>query len=212
MIIGISGGSASGKTSFTKKVLGKVDPSYVVHMEHDLYYKNKEDIPEKLLKSRNFDHPDTLDNKLFIEHLSMLEQGLPINQPIYDYTIDNRKPETNLIQPKPIIIVEGVMIFSVKELRDLMDIKVFIHTDKDIRLMRRVLRDIKERGRSVESVIDQYQQTVRPMHAKFVEPNKIFSDVIISGNTENYVGLDLIVTKIKSYIRELKKAEKLNSK
>jgi uridine kinase len=205
VIIGISGGSASGKTSFTRRVLNEVDPSYIVHMEHDLYYKNKQDIPEKLLSVRNFDHPDSLDTKLFIEHINKLQKRKPIEQPIYDFTTDTRKEATKLIDSKPIILIEGLLILSIKELRDLMDIKVFIHTDKDLRLMRRILRDIKERGRSVDSVINQYKTTVRPMHAQFVEPSKTYSDIIISGNTENYVGLDLIVTKINSYIREFKK-------
>ena len=205
MIIGISGGSASGKTSFTKKVLKKVDPSNIVHMEHDLYYKNKHEIPAELLSIRNFDHPDSLDTKLFIEHIKKLQENKPIEQPIYDFTTDTRKEATKLIEAKPIILIEGVLILSIKELRDLMDIKVYIHTDRDLRLMRRILRDIKERGRSVDSVINQYKTTVRPMHSQFVEPGKMHSDIIISGNNENYVGLDLIVTKINSYIQELKK-------
>jgi uridine kinase len=205
VIIGISGGSASGKTSFTKRVLNEVDPSYIVHMEHDLYYKNKQNIPEKLLSVRNFDHPESLDTKLFIEHIHQLQQNKPIEQPIYDFTTDTRKKETKRVDPKPIILVEGVLILSIKELRDLMDIKVFIHTEKDLRLMRRIQRDIHERGRSVESVINQYKTTVRPMHAQFVEPSRKTSDILISGNSENYVGLDLIVTKINSCIHELRK-------
>lgn len=174
-------------------------------MEHDLYYKNKCDIPNKLLTVRNFDHPDSLDTKLFIEHINRLRINKRIEQPIYDFTTDSRKKETKFIYPKPIILIEGVLIFSIPELRELMDIKVYIHTDKDIRLMRRILRDTKDRGRTIDSVLDQYNKTVRPMHEQFVEPSRVYSDIIISGNTQNYVGLDLIVTKINSYISELSK-------
>lgn len=177
-------------------------------MEHDLYYKNKEDIPPELLEIRNFDHPDSLDTELFIKHIQRLKKNKPIEQPIYDFTTDTRKKETKLIEPKPIILIEGVLIFSLKALRNLMDIKVFIHTEKDIRLIRRITRDIKERGRSLDSVIGQYENSVRPMHTQFVEPSKRYSDMIFSGNTYNFVGLDLIVTKIDSYVRKLKKEGK----
>ena len=179
MIIGISGGSASGKTSFTKKVLKEVNPSYIVHMEHDLYYRNKKDIPEELLSIRNFDHPNSLDTELFIKHIKRLQKNKQIEQPIYDFTTDSRKKETKLITPKPIILIEGLLILSIKSLRNLMDIKVFIHTDTDLRLLRRISRDMKERGRSIDSVVDQYTTTVRPMHSQFVEPNKKYADLII---------------------------------
>ncbi|HJO95364.1 MAG TPA: uridine kinase [Victivallales bacterium] len=206
MIIGICGGTASGKTTFTQKVLERVDSDYIQHMEHDVYYKSKADLPPKIKKTRNFDHPASLDNKMFIKHLKMLMDNKPIEQPIYDFTCDNRKADTITIYPKPIILVEGVLIFSVKKLRQMFDIKVFIDTANDLRLSRRIIRDLHERGRSSDSVINQYLSTVRPMHNKFVETSRQYSDLIISGNTENYVGLDLLVTKINTHIEELKKA------
>jgi len=207
VIIGICGGTASGKTTFTKKLLQQVDPNYIIHMEHDVYYRNKADLPKFILETRNFDHPESLDNKLFGEHLSTLLDNKPINQPIYDFTCDNRKVETKHLLPKPIILVEGVLIFSIKELRDMFNIKVFIDTADDLRLSRRIIRDMSERGREPNHIINQYLQTVKPMHEQFVQPSRHYADLIISGNTENYVGLDLLVTKIKSHIRYLKKKE-----
>lgn len=204
MIIGICGGTASGKTTFTQKVLKMVDPIYVVHIEQDVYYHNIEDLPLKLRKNRNFDHPNSIDKHLFIEHVMKLKKNQPINQPVYDFTTDSRKPETKRLNPKPIIIVEGVLIFAIEKLRNFMDIKVFIDADNDLRLSRRMLRDITERGRTPESVIHQYLNTVRPMHSQFVEPYKQYADLIVSGNSENYVGIDLIVTKIKTQIAHLK--------
>lgn len=204
MIIGICGGTSSGKTTFTRKLLERVNHDYVVHMEHDVYYRNKQDIPKNLLEIRNFDHPESLDNDLFVKHLQLLQENQPIEQPIYDFTCDNRKKETKSIIPKPIILVEGVLIFSIDQIRNLCNIKVYIETADDLRLARRVIRDIHERGRTPESVITQYLTTVRPMHNQFVAPSKQYADLIISGNNENYVGLDLIVTKINAQIKNLK--------
>lgn len=148
MIIGICGGTSSGKTTFTNKLLERVNPDYVVHMEHDVYYRNKQDIPKNLLEIRNFDHPESLDNELFVKHLQALQENKSIEQPIYDFTCDNRKKETKLIAPKPIILVEGVLIFSIDRIRNLCNIKVYIETADDLRLARRVIRDIHERGRT----------------------------------------------------------------
>lgn len=204
MIIGICGGTSSGKTTFTRKLLERVNPDYVVHMEHDVYYRNKQDIPKNLLEVRNFDHPESLDNELFVKHLQMLQANKSIEQPIYDFTCDNRKKETKLILSKPIILVEGVLIFAIAQIRNLCNIKVYIETADDLRLARRVIRDIHERGRTPESVMNQYLTTVRPMHSQFVALSKQYADLIISGNNENYVGLDLIVTKINAQIKNLK--------
>ena len=204
MIIGICGGTSSGKTTFTKKLLERVNTDYVVHMEHDVYYRNKQDIPKTLLDARNFDHPESLDNELFVKHIKMLQENQPIEQPIYDFTCDNRKAETKSIVPKPIILVEGVLIFSIHQIKNLCDIKVYIETANDLRLARRIFRDIRERGRTPDSDINKYLSTVRPMHNQFVEPSKQHADLIISGNNENYVGLDLIVTKINAQIKHLR--------
>ena len=210
MIIGICGGTASGKTTFTQKILQKVDPEYLIHIEHDSYYRDIDKLPSHLQKNINFDHPDSLDNELFAKQLKLLQNNQPIDRPIYDFTIQKRIKETKHIAPKPIIVVEGILIFAKEELRDIYDIKVFIDTDSDLRLSRRLTRDISERGRTPNSVIEQYLKTVRPMHNEFVKPSKQYSDLIISGNTENYVGLDLLVTKINAHIRELKKKTKSN--
>ncbi len=210
MIIGICGGTASGKTTFTQKILQKVDPEYLIHIEHDSYYRDIDKLPPHLQKNINFDHPDSLDNGLFAKQLKLLQNNQPIDRPIYDFTIQKRIKETKHIEPKPIIVVEGILIFAKEELRDIYDIKVFIDTDSDLRLSRRLTRDISDRGRTPESVIEQYLRTVRPMHNEFVKPSKQYSDLIISGNTENYVGLDLLVTKINAHIRELKKKAKNN--
>lgn len=205
MIIGICGGTASGKTTFTQKILKKVDQNYIIHLEHDSYYLGIDLLPPHLEKKHNFDHPDSLDNKLFVKHLKMLQENKPINRPIYDFTIHQRTKETKYIEPKPIIIVEGILIFATEALRDAFDIKVFIDTDCDLRLTRRLFRDLHDRARTPDSVIEQYLETVRPMHNQFVEPSKHYSDLIISGNTDNYVGLDLLATKVNAHIRELKK-------
>jgi uridine kinase len=205
MIIGICGGSASGKTTFTQKILQNVNPEYLIHIEHDSYYRDIDMLPPHLQENLNFDHPDSLDNQLFAKHLKMLQNNKPINRPIYDFTIQKRIKSTKIIEPKPIIVVEGILIFAEEELRDIFDIKVFIDTDSDLRLSRRLTRDINDRGRTPDSVIAQYLKTVRPMHNQFVEPSKQHSDLIISGNTNNYVGLDLLVTKVNAHIRELKK-------
>ena len=210
MIIGICGGTASGKTTFTQKILQNVNPEYLIHIEHDSYYKDIDMLPPHLLESLNFDHPDSLDNSLFAKHLKILQNNNPINCPIYDFTIQKRIKDTKYITPKPIIIVEGILILANEELRDIFDIKVFIDTDRDLRLSRRLRRDINDRGRTPNSVINQYLKTVRPMHNQFVEPSKEYSDLIISGNTNNYVGLDLLVTKINAHIRELKKQKLLS--
>jgi len=207
MIIGICGGTASGKTTFTKKILQKVNPDYLIHIEHDSYYWDYDKLPSHLQKNHNFDHPDSLDNQHFITDLKTLQASQSIERPIYDFTIQKRIVETKHIEPKPIIIVEGILIFATEEMRDVFDIKVFIDTDNDLRLARRLSRDIHDRGRSPNSVIDQYLRTVRPMHNQFVEPSKQYTDLIISGNTNNYVGLDLLVTKINAHIRELKKKQ-----
>ena len=205
MIIGICGGTASGKTTFTQKILKKVDQNYIIHIEHDSYYHGIDMLPPHLQKKHNFDHPDSLDNNLFIKQLKILQENKPIHRPIYDFTIQQRIAETKYIEPKPIIIVEGILIFATEELRDVFDIKVFIDTDCDLRFTRRLKRDLSDRGRTSDSVIDQYLETVRPMHNRFVEPSKQYSDLIISGNTNNYVGLDLLSTKVNAHIRELKK-------
>lgn len=203
MIIGICGGTASGKTRFAKRIVEMVGPEAIIYLEHDAYYRGLDDLRPDLKQIKNFDHPDSLENDLLIAHLHQLEAFQPIERPVYDFTCHRRTTETLHILPKPVILVDGILIFAVEALRNLFDIKVFIEADADIRLARRLQRDILERGRSPESVINQYLTTVRPMHEKFVEPSKNYADVMIHGTVENNTGLDLLVTKIKAYLAEL---------
>ncbi len=204
MIIGVCGGSASGKTIFTKKILDLVGAETVLYLEHDAYYHGLTDLPAELQGGPNFDHPESLDNELFIQHLHDLTAGQPIERPMYDFTKHRRTAQTIHLPPKPVILVDGMLIFAIDALRHLFDIKVFIDAEADIRLARRLQRDIIERGRSPQSVLDQYFKTVRPMHRQFVEPSKRYADIIIHGKIEKHnTGLDLIVTKIRAHLAEL---------
>ena len=206
MIIGVCGGSASGKTIFTKKILDIVGPELVIYLEHDAYYRGFEELPFNLQKEKNFDHPDSLDNELFVQHLHMLQANQAIDRPIYDFTKHRRTAETIRILPKPIILVDGILIFAIEKLRQIFDIKVYIDAEADIRLARRLRRDILERGRDPQSVLEQYLKTVRPMHKKFVEPSKNYADIIIHGKIKQHnTGLDLLVTKIRAYLAELQR-------
>ncbi len=208
MIIGICGGTASGKTIFAKKILELVGADSIIYLEHDAYYLGIDQLPQALRDQKNFDHPDSLDNALFISHLKQLRIRQPIERPIYDFTAHRRTAETYHIPPKPVILVDGILIFAIEELRKLFDIKVFIDADADIRLARRLQRDILDRGRSPQSVLDQYLTTVRPMHRQFVEPSKRYADVIIHGKIEQHsTGLDLLVTKIRAFLAESHQAD-----
>jgi uridine kinase len=203
MIIGICGGTASGKTIFAKKIVEIVGSDSLIYLEHDAYYKGLDQLPPELQKGKNFDHPDSLDNELFIQHLHMLQANQPIDRPIYDFTKHRRTSETYRIVPKPIILVDGILIFAIEELRQMFDIKVYIDAEADIRLARRLQRDLFERGRTPESVLEQYLKTVRPMHQQFVEPSKNYADIIIHGKIKKHnTGLDLLVTKIRAYLAE----------
>ncbi len=202
MIIGISGGTGSGKTTVAQRILEDVSAEHVVYLQQDSYYRNLGDMPVELRHQINFDHPDALDNELFINHLDALRSGEAIDMPVYDFTTHSRRNETIRIPPKPIIIVEGILIFVDAEMRELMDIKIFVDTDDDLRFIRRLRRDVNERGRLVESVIKQYLETVRPMHDQFVEPSKRYADVIIPEGGHNLVGIDLISGKIRAQLQK----------
>lgn len=204
MIIGICGGTASGKTFFSKKILELLGSDSIIYLEHDAYYKGLDELPPELQEEKNFDHPDSLENDLFIKHLKMLQANQAIERPIYDFTTHRRTSETYRIKPKPVILVDGILLFAIEELREMFDIKVYIDAEADIRLARRLQRDIFERGRSTESVLEQYFKTVRPMHERFVEPSKNYADIIIHGKVKKHnTGLDLLVTKIRAYLAEL---------
>ncbi len=202
LIIGIAGGTGSGKTTVTAKILKSLDEERIAVIQHDSYYRDLAEYhgltPDKI----NFDHPDSLETDFLVQQLRELRDGNPINQPTYNFTTHKRLKETRKVEPKEIIIVEGILIFVEKALRDLMDIKIFLDTDADERLIRRIRRDILERGRSVDSVMSQYMNTVKPMHLEFVEPSKHWADIIIPRGAENTVAIDMVVTKIKSMLNQ----------
>jgi uridine kinase len=197
MIIGISGGTGSGKTTVANRILEAVQASEVVFIQQDSYYRNLIDLPLDFQEVANFDHPDAIDNDLLVNHVRKLKAGEAIELPIYDFKTNSRLNETRRLEPKPIVIVEGILIFTDPRLREQMDIKVFVDTPDDIRFIRRLRRDIAERGRTLESVIEQYVGTVRPMHMQFVEPSKRYADVIIPEGGHNLVSIDLLSGKIR---------------
>jgi uridine kinase len=207
MIIGISGGTGSGKTTVANKILESVGARDVIFLQQDSYYKNIDLLPLDFRQTPNFDHPDALDNELLIQHIRSLRSGRAVQLPLYDFKTDSRRAETVRVEPKPIVIVEGILIFADKNLLREMDIKVFVDTPDDIRFIRRLRRDIDERGRTVESVIEQYLTTVRPMHLQFVEPSKREADVIIPEGGLNLVGIDLISGKIRERLASAKQEE-----
>ena len=198
LLIGISGGTGSGKSTVTKKLVELIKEENVAVIEEDSYYKDQSNISFEERVKTNYDHPFAFDNKLLIEHLKDLKSGKSIEKPLYDFELHNRKKETLLVEAKEVVILEGILILSEEEIRDLLDIKVFVDTDSDVRIIRRILRDIKERGRSLDSVIYQYMKTVRPAHLQFIEPSKKYADIIIPEGGYNDVAIDLIYQKIKS--------------
>lgn len=200
MIIGISGGTGSGKTTVAQKIINSVGGDNVVFLQHDSYYRNLGDMPMELRHKVNFDHPDALDTDLMMNHIEALRAGESIEQPTYDYATHSRRSETVHVNPRPVIIVEGILVFVNPKMRALMELKIFVDTDADIRFIRRLDRDVHERGRTVESVISQYTTVVRPMHLQFVEPSKRYADIIIPEGGHNEVGIDLITGKIKSIL------------
>jgi uridine kinase len=202
ILIGIAGGSGSGKTLVARTIVRELGSQKVVIIDQDSYYKDLEQIPFRDREARNFDHPDAFDNDLLVTHLRDLLDGKPIDQPVYDYTNHCRSSETRRISDHLIVVLEGILIFHEPELRALMDIKLFVDADADVRLTRRLRRDLVERGRAVDSILRQYEESVRPMHLQFVEPSKRFADVIIPGGGHNKVAIDLLKTKIRELLRE----------
>jgi uridine kinase len=202
LLIGIAGGSGSGKTLVSRTIVRELGSDRVVVIDQDSYYRNLEDIPFRDREARNFDHPDAFDNELLKRHVRDLLDGQPIEQPIYDYAEHRRLPETRSVGEHLVIVLEGILIFVDPELRQLMDIKVFIDADADVRFIRRLRRDLIERGRSADSIIRQYEESVRPMHLQFVEPSKRYADLIIPEGGHNKVAIDLLKTKIRELLRE----------
>jgi len=197
LIIGICGGTGSGKTTVANRILESVSASEVVFLQQDSYYRNITDLPLDYRNIANFDHPDALDNDLLVNHVRRLKAGEAVELPVYDFRTNTRLNETRHVEARPIVIVEGILIFAEPRLLEQMDIKVFVDTPDDIRFIRRLRRDLDERGRTVESVIEQYVATVRPMHMQFVEPSKRHADVIIPEGGHNLVSIDLLSGKIR---------------
>lgn len=202
ILIGIAGGSGSGKTLVARTIVREIGSDRVVIIDQDSYYKDLEDIPFRDREARNFDHPDAFDNDLLKAHIRELLEGRSIEQPIYDYAAHRRLLETRHVGEHLVIVLEGILIFVDPELRALMDIKLFIDADPDVRFIRRLRRDLVERGRSVDSIIRQYEESVRPMHQQFVDPSKRHADVIIPEGGHNAVAIDLVKTKIRELLRE----------
>ena len=200
LVIGIAGGSGSGKTTVANEILNKVGAHRIAFLPHDAYYRELSHLPLAQRTQINFDHPNSIETELLISHIKTLLKGKAIELPVYDFTTHSRTGESIHIEPKKIILVEGILIFAEAELREMFDMKIFVDTDADIRFMRRLERDIAERGRTVESVIHQYQSTVRPMHLEFVEPSKRYADVIIPEGGRNWVALDMVIAKLESYL------------
>ncbi|BAB04994.1 uridine kinase [Halalkalibacterium halodurans] len=202
IIIGVAGGTGSGKTTVAKEIFYQFNEKSIVLIEQDAYYKDQSQLSLEERLQTNYDHPLAFDNDLLIEHLHSLLNGQAIEKPVYDYKLHTRSNEVILVEPKDVIILEGILLLEDERLRELMDIKLFVDTDADIRIIRRMVRDIRERGRTLESVIEQYTKVVRPMHMQFIEPTKRYADVIIPEGGQNRVAIDLMVTKIRAIIEE----------
>lgn len=202
IVFGVAGGTASGKTTVARAILDAVGAEQVAYLPHDAYYKDVSvDLAHEAWVHFNFDHPDALETDLLIEHVKQLVAGKSVAMPVYDFRVHKRAKETQLVEPCPIILVDGILIFDSEDLRDLMDIKIFVETDSDVRFIRRLQRDMQERGRTLESVVAQYLETVRPMHLKFVEPSRRYADVIIPHGGLNQVATAMVVSRLNDLLR-----------
>ena len=199
LTIGIAGGTGSGKTTLTDNIVTAFGKDVSV-IHHDSYYKAHNDMSYEARSRLNYDHPDAFDTELMLEHLKLLKAGKSVEVPVYDFTIHNRSDRTETVRPAKVLVVEGILIFAERALCDQMDIKIFVDTDADVRILRRILRDVEERGRSLESVVNQYLTTVKPMHDQFVEPSKRRADVIIPEGGNNTVALEMVMERIRGYV------------
>ncbi len=200
LIIGVAGGTGSGKTTVANRILERVGAENIAYIPHDAYYIDLRHLPQEERAKTNFDHPNSLETPLFAAHIRQLRESEPVEIPVYDFTTHTRTTETLHIDPAPIVMVEGILIFAEPELRALCDVKLFVDTDADIRFIRRLRRDVQERGRTVESVIEQYLRTVRPMHLEFVEPSKRYADVIIPEGGFNEVAIEMVAARIRGML------------
>ena len=204
LVIGIAGGSGSGKTTLAQLIVERVGKEYIAYLPHDAYYKDLSDLPLNQRSAVNFDHPNSLDTDLLAQHIQQLKDGKSIELPVYDFKTHSRTAETRLVEARPVIMVEGILIFAERTLRDLLEVKIFVDTDSDIRFIRRLERDISERGRTTDMVVRQYLATVRPMHLEFVEPSKRYADVIVPEGGLNEVAMEMVVARLESLLRGAK--------
>lgn len=202
VVIGIAGGSGSGKTTVIRRIAEEIDDSCIAILEHDAYYKDLRHLSFEERLAINFDHPNSLDTELMLTHLQQLLQGFSIEKPVYDFNEHSRLDRTERVDPKPVIIVDGILVLAERELADLMDIKLFVDADSDVRLVRRIRRDMEERGRSIDNILSQYEKTVRPMYIQFVEPSKRRADVIIPRGGHNFVAIEMVVSRINNLLGE----------
>lgn len=200
VVIGIAGGTGSGKTTVANVILERVGAQNIAFLAHDSYYRDLKDLPRAQRELVNFDHPESLETGLLVTHLDTLRQWQAIDVPVYDFTIHSRTSRTRHLTPQPVILVEGILVFAEADLRKLFDVKIYVDTDPDIRFIRRLKRDLVERGRTVDSVIQQYETSVRPMHLEFVEPSKRYADVIIPEGGLNTVAMDMVVARIETLL------------
>jgi uridine kinase len=200
LVIGIAGGSGSGKTTVAQTILQRVGPDRISFLQHDAYYKDLSGLPPTQRIEVNFDHPNSLETELLTKHIMQLKEGHSVEVPIYDFSTHSRTDRTYTVQPRGVILVEGILIFTEASLRDIFDVKLFVDTDSDLRFIRRLERDITERGRTLEMVVKQYLSTVRPMHLDFVEPSKRYADVVIPEGGFNAAALDMVVARIESML------------
>lgn len=202
VVFGVAGGTASGKTTVADAILDAIGASQVAHLAHDAYYRDMSQLPLEDRAQLNYDHPQSLETDLLVQHVRQLLQGKSVEVPIYDFTQHLRLSDTKRVQASPIILIEGILIFTHRQLRDLMDIKVYVDTDPDVRFIRRLARDMNERGRTLDSIVKQYLDTVRPMHLEFVEPSKRYADIIIPRGGLNKVALDMVVSRLTDLLRQ----------
>lgn len=206
MIIGICGGTGSGKTTIARAIVDAVGADRVVLVEQDSYYRNLADMPLDERHQANFDHPDSIDSDMLVNHLVRLKQGLSVDMPLYDFVTHTRSDKIEVINPKPVVIVEGILIFAEPRVLDLLDVRVFVDTPDDVRLMRRLRRDINERGRTFERTLEQYERTIRPMHFEFVEPSKRHADIIIPEGSNTGVTVEFLCSMVRERLNgELKR-------
>ena len=199
-VIGIAGGTGSGKTTVANAIVRTVGEERIAFLSHDAYYRDFVDLPKNILDGKNFDHPDSLESELLVRHLRALKSGAAVEMPVYDFKVHRRSGETKRVEPRKVILVDGILLYVEAELRKLFDVKVFVDTDPDVRLIRRIKRDIAERGRTLDSVVEQYESTVRPMHLEFVEPSKRYADLIIPEGGENAVALEFLFARLNALL------------